>query len=119
MSMTTPVTTHENGGIFGEKTEMIFAIICGALLSIGFGLSFIKGISPYDSIGLYVGAYLFGGFYTTKEAIEGIRKGNFEIDFLMLAAAIGAAVLGQWAEGALLLFLFSLGHGGTYYPNKK
>ena len=28
----------------------------------------------------------------------------------MLVAAIGAAVLGNWSEGALLLFLFSLSH---------
>lgn len=110
---------HEHGGIFGEKTEMIFAIICGALLGIGFGLSFIKGMSPYISIGFYVVAYFFGGFYTTKEAIEGISKGNFEIDFLMLVAAIGAAVLGQWAEGALLLFLFSLGHSLEHYAMEK
>ncbi len=82
---------HSHGGIFGEKTELIFAIICGALLGIGFGLSFVKGLSDYVSIGFYIGAYFFGGFYTTKEAIEGISKGEFEIDFLMLVAAIGAA----------------------------
>ena len=35
---------------------------------------------------------------------------KFEIDTLMLVAAAGAAALGAWAEGALLLFLFSLGH---------
>jgi len=35
---------------------------------------------------------------------------RFEIDFLMLAAELGAASLREWAEGALLLFLFSLGH---------
>jgi Cd2+/Zn2+-exporting ATPase len=33
----------------------------------------------------------------------------------MLAAAAGAAVLGEWAEGAFLLFLFSLGHAGEHY----
>jgi Cd2+/Zn2+-exporting ATPase len=59
---------------------------------------------------LYIAAYFFGGFYTLKEAIESISRGNFEIDFLMLVAAVGAAALGAWAEGALLLFLFSLGH---------
>lgn len=106
-------------GIFGEKTELIFAIICGGLLGIGFGLSFIKGLSEYVSIGFYIGAYLFGGFYTTKEAIEGISKGEFEIDFLMLVAAIGAAVLGHWEEGALLLFLFSLGHSLEHYAMEK
>ena len=34
---------------------------------------------------------------------------------LMLAAAAGAALLGEWAEGAFLLFLFSLGHAGEHY----
>ncbi|QHT71370.1 heavy metal translocating P-type ATPase [Rhodocytophaga rosea] len=111
--------THSHSGIFGEKTELLFAIICGALLGIGFGLSFIKGLSQYVSIGLYIGAYFFGGFYTTKEAIEGISKGEFEIDFLMLVAAIGAAFLGLWAEGALLLFLFSLGHSLEHYAMEK
>ena len=110
---------HAHGGIFGERTELIFAIICGVLLAIGFGLSFVNDLSPYVSIGFYIGAYLFGGFYTTKEAVEGISKGHFEIDFLMLVAAIGAAILGQWAEGALLLFLFSLGHSLEHHAMAK
>ncbi len=37
----------------------------------------------------------------------------------MLVAAIGAAVLGQWAEGALLLFLFSMGHSLEHYAMEK
>ncbi len=110
---------HQHGGIFGEQTELIFAIICGAFLGIGFGLSFIENISSYIPITFYIGAYFFGGFYTTKEAIEGISKGDFEIDFLMLVAAIGAAILGQWAEGALLLFLFSMGHSLEHYAMEK
>ncbi|HEY5772362.1 MAG TPA: hypothetical protein VIS75_07015, partial [Chitinophagaceae bacterium] len=110
---------HAHGGIFGERTELIFAIICGAFLAIGFGLSFIKALPDYVPIISYVLAYLFGGFYTTKEAIQGISKGNFEIDFLMLVAAIGAAFLGKWAEGSLLLFLFSLGHSLEHYAMEK
>lgn len=110
---------HAHGGIFGTKTELIFSLICGAFLAIGFGLSFIKGISVYIPIASYCIAYFFGGYYTTKEAIEGISKGEFEIDFLMLVAAIGAALLGAWAEGALLLFLFSLGHSLEHYAMEK
>lgn len=110
---------HSHGGIFGEKTELFFAIICGALLGIGFGLSFISSISTFIPIAFFIGGYFFGGFYTAKEAIDGISKGEFEIDFLMLVAAIGAAVLGQWAEGALLLFLFSLGHSLEHYAMEK
>lgn len=82
-------------------------------------MSFVTNISVYVPIALYAIAYFFGGFYTTKEAIEGISKGDFEIDFLMLVAAVGAAFLGQWAEGALLLFLFSLGHSLEHYAMGK
>ncbi|MEF3079614.1 MULTISPECIES: heavy metal translocating P-type ATPase [Flavobacteriaceae] len=110
---------HAHGGIFGKNTELIFSIICGALLGIGFGLFYVESIPDWVSLTLYIGAYFFGGFFTAKEAIQTVAKGGFEIDFLMLVAAIGAAILGEWAEGALLLFLFSLGHALEHYAMEK
>lgn len=110
---------HSHGGIFGKNTELIFSIICGALLGIGFGLSYVEVIPSWVSLVLYIAAYFFGGFFTAKEAIQTVAKGGFEIDFLMLVAAIGAAILGEWAEGALLLFLFSMGHALEHYAMNK
>ncbi len=110
---------HTHGGVFGKNTELIFSIVSGILLALGFGLSFIQGLPSWVSLSLYIGAYLFGGFYTAKEAFEAVVKGGFEIDFLMLVAAIGAAFLGKWAEGALLLFLFSMGHALEHYAMNK
>jgi Cd2+/Zn2+-exporting ATPase len=110
---------YAHGGLFGKNTELIFSILSGILLTIGFGLSFVDAVSSWVSLSLYIGAYFFGGFYTTKEAFEAVRKGGFEIDFLMLVAAIGAAILGEWAEGALLLFLFSMGHALEHYAMNK
>lgn len=110
---------HAHGGVFGKNTELIFSIICGALLGIGFGLSYVESIPDWVSLTLYIGAYFFGGFFTAKEAVQTVAKGGFEIDFLMLVAAIGAAILGEWAEGALLLFLFSLGHALEHYAMNK
>nr|MDA3833412.1 heavy metal translocating P-type ATPase [Spirochaetales bacterium] len=110
---------HSHGGVFGKNSELIFSIISGSLLAIGFGLSFVEAIPSWVSLTLYIGAYFFGGFYTAKEAIQTVAKGGFEIDFLMLVAAIGAAILGEWAEGALLLFLFSMGHALEHYAMNK
>lgn len=110
---------HAHGGVFGKNTELIFSIICGVLLGIGFGLSFLEAVPSWVSLSLYIGAYFFGGYYTAKEAMETVLKGGFEIDFLMLVAAIGAAILGAWAEGALLLFLFSMGHALEHYAMEK
>lgn len=110
---------HAHGGIFGKNTELIYAILCGALLATGWGLSFISGFPSTVSLVLYIIAYYFGGYYTAKEAVQTIAKGGFEIDFLMLVAAIGAGILGEWLEGALLLFLFSLGHALEHFAMEK
>lgn len=98
-----------NDGVFGKKTDLIFAVLSGVFLLAGFLLDQFSEFSIYIIV-LYVISYFFGGFYTLKEAFEEVSRGRFEIDFLMLVAAIGAAFLDKWAEGALLLFLFSLGH---------
>ena len=104
---------HAHGGIFGERTELIFAILSGVMLLAGWLIGMrLPGLAP---MGFYIAAYGFGGFFTLKEAFENLRKRRFEIDTLMLVAAIGAATLGQWAEGALLLFLFSIGHALEHY----
>ena len=99
-----------HSGIFGPRTELIFAGLCGAFLLAGWLVETIFEPAQWLPLTLYVAAYFFGGFYTTKAAIATIWRGKFEIDFLMIAAACGAAALGAWAEGALLLFLFSIGH---------
>ncbi len=53
-------------------------------------------------------AYAAGGYFGAKEAWASLRQGQVDVDLLMLLAAIGAATLGEWHEGAMLLFLFSL-----------
>jgi Cd2+/Zn2+-exporting ATPase len=110
---------HSHGGIFGKNTELWFSISCGVLLAAGYTLSHLPHMPSFVPLIFYISAYFFGGFFTAKEAFETIRKGGFEIDFLMLVAAIGAAILGNWAEGALLLFLFSLGHALEHFAMEK
>ncbi len=107
---------HTHGQILGPNTELIFALTCGALLITGYLIEKLApGLSHGVPLACYVAAYFFGGAYTLREAIDNLRMKRFEIDTLMLVAAAGAAALGSWAEGALLLFLFSLGHALEHY----
>ena len=101
---------HSHGGIFGAKTELIFAVLSGVCVGLGWALDSFTDVAEWVPLGLFLGAYLFGGWFTVREAYDSIRAGRFEIDFLMLVAAAGAAALGEWFEGGLLLFLFSIGH---------
>lgn len=101
---------HVHGGPFGARSELIFAFTSAALWLVGFVLELTTDIPDGVLTGIFIVAGLFGGYFTAREAIESIRNRRFEIDFLMLVAAAGAALLGKWEEGALLLALFSVGH---------
>lgn len=101
---------HHHGGPFGDRSELIFAVTSAVLWLSGFVLGLVSDVDPGVLTGTFIVAGFFGGYFTLREAIDGVRYGRFEIDFLMLVAAGGAAILGKFEEGALLLALFSVGH---------
>ncbi|WP_162865389.1 heavy metal translocating P-type ATPase [Deinococcus wulumuqiensis] len=54
-------------------------------------------------------AYLAGGIPAGREALHSLFvERKLDVDLLMVLAALGAASIGQAADGAILLFLFSL-----------
>ncbi|MEX1027245.1 MAG: heavy metal translocating P-type ATPase, partial [Candidatus Paceibacterota bacterium] len=63
---------HKHGGLFGERTELYFAVLCGAFLITGWLLSSFSHLSSWMPWSLYVAAYIFGGFYTFREAFQSI-----------------------------------------------
>jgi Cd2+/Zn2+-exporting ATPase len=67
------------------------------------------GLLPISVVvALAVVAYLAGGGFSGARAIGELAHGQLSIDLLMVTAAAGAASVGAWAEGGILLFLFSL-----------
>lgn len=60
------------------------------------------------SNGLFLLAYLFGGTLSAIAALKLMAKREVSIDLLMVLAALGAAAVDHWEEGALLFALFSL-----------
>lgn len=104
---------------FEKKTELYFAFLCGVFLLVGFLIEKVTSLPNWIALSSFIVSYFFGGYFITIEAYRKIIKGGFDIDFLMIAAAAGAAYIGSWAEGALLLFLFSLGHALEHYAMNK
>lgn len=99
----------DHGGPFGARSELVFSLACGGLTGAGWLLGYLA-VPKSVATALFVTAYVLGGWFTVKEVVVAIRARRLEIDFLMLVAAGGAALLGEWLEGALLLFLFTIGH---------
>ena len=95
---------------YKENREIVFSLIAGLLVLIGWlGQTFFD-LPVIAATVLYITAYIFGGWDISQHAWHAIKEKHFDTDLLMVMAALGAAALGEFAEGALLLFLFSLGH---------
>jgi Cd2+/Zn2+-exporting ATPase len=101
---------------YQRHRELISSLVCGALLAIAFALE-RRGATPAVFVPVYLAAYAFGAFDLVRHTVAGLTRGRFalDIDLLMLLAAVGAAALGAWAEGAFLLFLFSLAHALEHF----
>lgn len=82
---------------------------------LGFMLNRTTDLPASVITGLYILAYLSGGTLATREAITDLLEKKVNIDLLMVLAAVGAATLGQWVEGAVLLSLFSTSNAMEHY----
>ena len=69
---------------------------------------------------LYLAAYIVGGFAKGREGILAwIHERKLDVNLLMLLAAAGAASIGYWMEGALLIFIFALSGALEAYSEQK
>ena len=59
---------------------------------------------------IWIAAFFFGGWFSLRTTIGSLRHRSLDVDLLMLIAAAGAYTVGAFWEGAVLLFLFSLGN---------
>jgi Cd2+/Zn2+-exporting ATPase len=98
-----------------ERWPLLLVGLCGLFLLLGWIGETAFRLPANIALIFYLLAYLCGGYDIATHALPSLLRGKFDTDVLMLAAAAGAAVLGNWAEGAFLLFLFSLGHAGEQY----
>lgn len=65
---------------------------------------------------LFVIAYVSGGWFSLLEGLESlVKRRRIDVDLLMVMAAVGAAAIGEWLEGGILLFLFSLSNAMQFY----
>ena len=101
-----PCRAPTPAGAPGEAPPLLSAastVLCAAFALAGWVIGPGTG-----SFLLYVLSYMAGGTMTIVTAVTELTRLRLTVDLLMILAAVGAAVLGDWGEGAVLLFLFSL-----------
>ncbi|OXS59839.1 heavy metal translocating P-type ATPase [Cohnella sp. CIP 111063] len=86
--------------------EGMAALASGLLLAIAYML---EQVSYPWAVAVYIAAFAIGGFVKAKEGVLTlVRERDLDVNLLMIVAAIGAASIGYWTEGAVLIFIFSL-----------
>ncbi|CAH0197501.1 putative cadmium-transporting ATPase [Peribacillus simplex] len=97
------IQTHKN------KNENGLVILSGVLIALGFIGSF-NGVSTMMSSILYAIAMVISGAKPVKSAFYAIKSRSLDMNVLMSVAAIGAALIGEWLEGATVVWLFAIGN---------
>ena len=80
---------HEDDSHGQGRWELYFAIASGVTYIAGLIAEFGFGAPEPLVLGLYLATYFCGGFFTVRGAWGSIRRGRFEVDFLMIVAAAG------------------------------
>ncbi|WP_258234768.1 heavy metal translocating P-type ATPase [Paenibacillus agaridevorans] len=86
--------------------EGLAALTSGIFIAAACG---IESTSYLWAVIFYSIAFAVGGFVKAKEGLQTlIVERDLDVNLLMIVAAIGAASIGYWTEGAVLIFIFSL-----------
>ncbi len=90
-----------------RRKKLILTVVSGILFGTGL-LLWALGVESAYSVVCYAGSIVIGGAYIARGAYYSARNFSFDMNFLMTVAVIGAAVIGEWTEGAATVFLFSV-----------
>ena len=109
------VELNQSGAHEGEwRWQLAAAGACGVLGVAGWLLP-----QPGLAMGCNLAAYLAGAWFAAGETWEKLREKQLDVHFLMLAVASGAAAIGEWSEGVVLLFLFSFAGALEHYAMER
>lgn len=90
----------------GSLPEVRWALAATALFAAG-GLAQLAGAPAWLWWALYLACYAAGGWEPGLAGLKALREKTLDVDLLMVAAAIGAAAIGQVFDGALLIVIFA------------
>ena len=97
--------SHDEGGNRWETISLaVSGVLVGAALLVHW-----KELLPLRAVaGLAIAAMLAGGWFLLPKAWKAIRQFRPDINLLVVIAAIGASVIGEWVEASAVVFLFGV-----------
>ncbi|TJY42904.1 cadmium-translocating P-type ATPase [Cohnella pontilimi] len=100
---------------FWKKKSTVQIFISAALLAAGY----IAGDGQNSATILFGLTIIIGGYTLFIKGIKSLVKLSFNMNTIMTIAILGAAAIGQWAEGATVVFLFAISEALESYSMEK
>lgn len=109
---------HRPAGEWWRRPRTAATIMSGVLLGVAM---LAEGLAMPELLvlTLYLSAMIVGGYHVAKSGLYGLKSLTLDTNFLMTIAAIGAVAIGEYSEGATVVFLFSLGNTLQSYTLDK
>lgn len=106
-----PDRNHDRVSISEPRLNprVMLTILSGIALGLGFAAT-VAGTTDSVTASLFALAILAGGYMIVRGAWQSLRVFTLDMNVLMTVAVIGAILLGEWAEGATVVFLFAVGN---------
>jgi Zn2+/Cd2+-exporting ATPase len=97
-------------GWWGEHGHEAATVMAGVFIALGWLLGRAgSGWPETASIAAAMVAIVSGGWLVFRRAVASVRSRSLDMNVLMTVAVLGAVGIGEWAEGAAVVFLFSVG----------
>jgi Zn2+/Cd2+-exporting ATPase len=93
---------------FWKKKTNVIAMVSALFLLAGYAAAYTIGERHIATILLFTASIIIGGYHLLKTGINNLVRLQFDMNTLMTIAVIGAACIGEWKEGAVVVFLFAV-----------
>ena len=90
-----------------RRGRLVTTVISGIFLALGLALEWY-GVAEYLAVPMLAISTVAGGWFIAPRGFRAARNLALDMNFLMTVAAVGAAAIGEWGEGASAMFLFSV-----------
>lgn len=104
---------------FFKRKENLVTLFSLLFLLIGMVVSFRYTETHPAAIALFAIAIVIGGTSIFKTGLRNLVRFEFDMKTLMTIAIIGAAIIGEWREGAVVVFLFAVSEALEAYSMNK
>ena len=94
-------------------------LLSGLFIAVGYASQIMNGEDFYLTKALFIFAIFIGGYSLFKEGFKNLLKFEFTMETLMTIAIIGAAFIGEWAEGSIVVILFAVSEALERYSMDK